>query len=163
MLNFGNKEFRNIVEQVAKNQCDIQDIKQTAQVLGEFGITIIGHVDEADQLPDASIFPGEYGDAYAVGTQAPYSYYVWTRPTSDIPEAHWFYIGVFPQPGPQGIQGIQGPKGDKGDPGLGLIAAIDNPVIATGYQVGQTWLNTYTGDVFRLIGGETPFWERVAN
>lgn len=161
MLNFGNKEFRNIVQQVAKNQCDIQEIKQTAQVLGEFGITVIGHVDEADQLPDAAMFAGEYGDAYAVGTSTPYSYYVWTRPTSEILEAHWFYIGVFPQPGPQGTQGVQGPKGDKGDPGLGIITYPYNPTTVEGYSLQQTWLNTLTGDVFQLYAGDPNYWTRV--
>lgn len=159
MLNFGNKEFRNIVQQVAKNQCDIQEIKQTAQVLGEFGITVIGYVSSVDELPTDQVF--EYGDAYAVGTETPYSYYVWTRPTSEILEAHWFYIGVFPQPGPQGAQGVQGVQGPKGDPGLGILTYPYNPTTVEGYALQQTWLNTLTGDVFQLYAGDPNYWTRI--
>lgn len=164
MLNFGNKEFRNIVEQVGKNQCDIQDIKQSAQVLGEFGIKVIGYVEKESDLPNAAYFAGEYGDAYAVGAQTPYNYFVWTRPTVDNPSAHWFYIGVFPQPGPTGATGSVGPAGPKGDPGLGIIALPYNPSDVTGYELGQVWINYYTGDVFSLRpDGNNRFWVKQAS
>lgn len=164
MLNFGNKEFRNIVEQVGKNQCDIQEIKQTAQVLGEFGIKVIGYVEKEEDLPNAAYFAGEYGDAYAVGTQTPYNYFVWTRPTTDNPSAHWFYIGVFPQPGPTGATGSVGPAGPKGDPGLGVIALPYNPSDVTGYELGQMWINYATGDIFTLRpDGNNRFWVKQAS
>ena len=104
MLNFGNKEFRNLQEQVYKNMCDILDIKQMSVVLDEFGIKVIGQLDSADELPDPETYEGDFGDAYAVGTEAPYTFYIWTRnEMGDNPG--WFNIGTFPEPGPQGETG----------------------------------------------------------
>ena len=72
MLNFGNKEFRNLQEQVLKNMADIKDIHEGATVLGEFGIKVVGQVDSSSDLPDPTEYEGEYGDAYVVGEEAPY-------------------------------------------------------------------------------------------
>lgn len=79
MLAFGNREFRNLQEQVLKNQQDIEAIEGGSMVIGEFGIKVIGQVTTPEQLPDPEIYEGEYGDAYLVGTQAPYDYYIYTR------------------------------------------------------------------------------------
>lgn len=159
MLNFGNKEFRNIVQQVSKNQADINDIKTASKVLGEFGIKVIGYVEKESDLPLVDQFIGDYGDAYAVGTQPPYNYWVWTRPTNDITYAHWFYIGVFPAKGEQGERGLQGLPGPKGDPGLGVIALPYNPTDVTGYELGQVWINYYNGNVYSLRpDGNNRFW-----
>ena len=103
-----DKVYRNLQEQVLKNKIDIENILNSQQVLGEFGIKIVGYVETVGQLPEAESYAGKYGDAYAVGTATPYQYYVWTRPTSAITQAHWFYIGVFPQPGPTGATGATG-------------------------------------------------------
>ncbi len=102
MLNFGNKEFRNLQEQVLKNMEDIQDIQQGTTVLADFGIKVIGQVDDASELPDPATYEGEYGDAYIVGTEEPYDYYIFTRAFEGQEEPTWFNLGVFPQPGPQG-------------------------------------------------------------
>ena len=144
MLNFGNKEFRNLQEQVLKNMQDIEGIAQGSLVIGEFGIKVIGQVEDPDDLPDPAEYEGEYGDAYLVGTETPYDYYIFTRAFENADSPQWINIGVFPAPGPQGpagqdgqdgaqgprgatgatgpqgpqgLQGPQGPKGDKGDPG----------------------------------------------
>ena len=74
-----NKTYRNLQEQVFKNMKDIQDIQDGATVLAEFGIKVIGQVDDAEDLPDADTYEGDYGDAYIVGTEAPYDYYIFTR------------------------------------------------------------------------------------
>ena len=66
------------------------------------GIKVIGHVD-ALPIPDGTY---EYGDAYTVGTAAPYDMWIYTRADEFHVEAYWFNIGKFPAPGPQG------PKGD---------------------------------------------------
>ena len=79
MLKFGNKEFRNLQEQVLKNMRDIQNVMQGTTVLAEFGIKVIGQVDTAEELPDPATYEGEYGDAYVVGTEEPYEYYIFTR------------------------------------------------------------------------------------
>lgn len=66
------------------------------------GIKVVGHVD-ALPIPDGTY---EYGDAYTVGTAAPYDMWIYTRADEFHTEAYWFNIGKFPAPGPQG------PKGD---------------------------------------------------
>lgn len=114
MLQFGNKEFRNLQEQVLKNMRDIQDIMEGTTVLADFGIKVIGEVDQASDLPNPSTYleeGGEYGDAYVVGTEEPYEYFIFTRAFEGEEEPHWFDLGIFPLPGPQGPQGIQGPVG----------------------------------------------------
>lgn len=110
MLNFGNKDFRNLQEQVLKNMRDIQDIEQGATILANFGIKIVGQVDDVSELPDPATYEGEYGDAYIVGSD-PYEYYIFTRAFEGQEQPSWFNLGQFPVPGPQGE------KGDKGDTG----------------------------------------------
>lgn len=111
MLNFGNKEFRNLQEQVLKNMKDIQDIEEGATVLADFGIKVVGQVATYDDLPGAGSYEGEYGDAYLVGTEAPYEYYIFTRAFEGQEEPSWFNLGQFPVPGPQGETGAMGPIG----------------------------------------------------
>lgn len=125
MLNFGNKEFRNLQEQVFKNMRDIENLNQGAVVLDEFGIKVIGQVDTVMEMPTVADYKEnnpdwEYGDAYAVGTEAPYTLYILTRENETHAEDFWFDIGDFPAPGPQGPQGPQGetgPQGQTGNPG----------------------------------------------
>ena len=105
MLKFGNKEFRNLQEQVFKNMKDIQDIMDGTTVLAEFGIKVVGQVELASQLPDPSTYTGEFGDAYVVGASEPYDYYIYTRAFEGDETPQWFYLGKFPVPGPQGPQG----------------------------------------------------------
>ena len=117
MLKFGNKEFRNLQEQVLRNMKNIQDIMDGTTVLAEFGIKVIGHVNSAADLPDPETYEGEYGDAYVVGTEEPYNYYIFTRAFEGDETPQWFNLGVFPAPGPQGETGPQGPVGPQGPQG----------------------------------------------
>lgn len=117
MLKFGNKEFRNLEEQVLQNQKDIKYILEEEGVLNEFGIKVIGKVDNVGQLPPTDTYVGEYGDAYAVGTEPPYELYIWTRAFSGTTNPFWFNIGKFPVPGPEGVQGPEGPEGPIGQRG----------------------------------------------
>lgn len=158
-----DKVYRNLQEQVLKNKIDIENILTSQKVLAEFGIKVVGYVETAEELPSASEYTGNYGDAYAVGLSTPYDYYVFTRPTNDIPEAHWFNIGKFPLEGPQGPQGLTGPQGPQGPQGLGLISSSANPTVITGYTVGQIWINTSTADVFKLYAGNPNYWRREGN
>lgn len=112
MLNYGNKDFRNLQEQVLKNMRDIQDIEQGATVLADFGIKIVGQVDSAEDLPSPATYEGDYGDAYIVGESEPYEYYIFTRAFEGQEEPSWFDLGQFPVPGPQGETGPQGPAGE---------------------------------------------------
>lgn len=66
------------------------------------GIKVVGHVD-ALPIPVGTY---DYGDAYTVGTAAPYDMWIYTRADAFHSEAYWFNIGKFPALGPQG------PKGD---------------------------------------------------
>lgn len=133
MLKFGNKEFRNLQEQVLENMKNIQDIMDGTTVLAEFGIKVVGQVSSPEDLPDPATYEGEYGDAFIVGDSEPYDYYIFTRAFEGDPTPQWFDLGVFPQPGPQGpagqdgASGPQGPKGDKGDTGAQGPAGLQGP------------------------------------
>ena len=139
MLKFGNQEFRNLEEQVLKNQQDIQDFKDGNQTIAEFGITVVGILSSADQLPASG---DNFGDAYLIGTETPYDMRVWTR---NIPEqrAMWVDLGAFP------LQGPQGPKGDKGSQ---IYSGNGLPTI-TG-QEGDIYINTATGILYQYEGTE---------
>ena len=122
MIIVNNKELRNIQEQVEKNKNDIEHIVKSGGVLDEFGIKVVGEVSTIEELPTVAAYKEahvdwEYGDAYAVGTAAPYTIMILTRANDTIIEDHWFNIGRFPEPGPQGEQGIPGPKGETGAQG----------------------------------------------
>lgn len=139
MLKFGNQEFRNLEEQVFKNQQDIQDFKDGNQTIAEFGITVVGILTSADQLPASG---DNFGDAYLIGTEPPYDMRVWTR---NIPEqkAMWVDLGNFPLVGPVGPVG---PAGSQIYSGNGL------PTI-TG-QEGDVYINTATGILYQYEGME---------
>lgn len=116
MLKYGNKEFRNLEEQVRKNQEDIANHYAQDRVLADFGIKVVGQVDTPEDLPDAATYIGEYGNAYAVGTEAPYIYYIWTRANNISPTDYWFDFGEITIIGPQGRPGktVIGPAGERG-------------------------------------------------
>ena len=139
MLKFGNKEFRNIQEQVLENMQNIANLKEGTAVLDEFGIKVVGEVDSLQDLSSVADYKlahddWAYGDAFAIGTQPPYKLVILTRANDEIAADHWFDIGSFPMPGPkgdtgdQGEPGPQGPVGDKGDTGA---AAGFGSVLAT--------------------------------
>ena len=97
MLNFGNKEFRNLQEQVLylSNRSN-------------FGLNIKGEVKTVPQLGD--IPNTNIGDVYLVGKAAPFNFYIKTA------DKTWTNLGKLESnvPGPQGLQGIQGIKGTDG-------------------------------------------------
>lgn len=119
MLKYGNKEIRNLQEQVEKNMDDILAIQEGSYVLDEFGIKVVGQVDTEEELPTVEEYKEdhedwEYGDAFAIGTEAPYTLKILTRANDDHPSDYWFEIGQFPMPGPKGDKGDKGDKGEKG-------------------------------------------------
>lgn len=131
MLKFGNKEFRNLQEQVLKNMKDIATFKETKWVLDEFGIKMVGQVDSVIDVPTVEDYKAlhsewSYGDTYAVGEEAPYCLYVLTKANDTHLSDYWLNIGEFPAQGPQGEQGEQGdigPQGPAGNPGSNGIDA----------------------------------------
>ena len=133
MLKFGNKAFRNLEEQVLKNQQDITRVQ--AGVLIDRTIT----ESELSYYTTAS----NLGKYYLVESDDSKSLYLISRDSSNTIEA--VYLSEWPLgiEGPRGPQGEKGPKGDsiigprgyKGDqgaPGRGMdsLSAID----ATDYE-----------------------------
>ena len=108
MITVDGKQLRNLQEQVEKNKQDILYMLEEEGVLNQFGIKVVGQETSIAALPDPTTYTGDYGDAYAIGTEAPYNLYIFTRPNGTHPNNYWFNIGKFP---------LQGPKGDKGDTG----------------------------------------------
>lgn len=142
MLKYGNKEIRNLQEQVYKNQQDIAAMQEVTYVLDEFGIKVVGEVDSLEDLPTVEEYKEAhedwaYGDAYAVGTEAPYALYILTRAGDEVQVDHWFDIGEFPAPGPQGPQGAQGPQGPQGRQGEKGDAGATGPQGQQGEQGPQ--------------------------
>lgn len=157
MLKYGNKEFRNLEEQVRQNKDDIARHYAQDRVLADFGIKVVGQVDAPADLPPEDSYAGEYGDAYAVGTEAPFTFYIWTRANSTHPEDYWFDFGEITIVGPQGPKGdtVVGPMGKRGS--LWYTGATTTSV--TGAQDGDMFLAT-NGNVYRYLAGS---WNLITN
>ena len=126
MIKVGDKILRNLEEQVQY----LTSYHEVNQGLVQWGIRVVDKVATVDDLPDPKTYEGEYGDAIAVGTEPPYEFYIFTRPTSQNPNDNWFDFGQISIVGPVGPQG---PKGDKGDTGestkwYSYIDLPNNPV-----------------------------------
>ena len=137
MLKFGNKEFRNLEEQVYKNQQDIADL--TAGISAAIGYmpTILGVYARFDEIPTGSY---NTGDTFLVGSGTPYSVYVYTD------KNQWVNVGQFP---------VAGPKGDKGDLGSVITAAAGSPQV-TPESLNDFYIDTITGDWYvasRTVSG----------
>lgn len=138
---------RNLMEQVNKNKSDIEYILNTEGTLNSYGIKVVGQVDSAVNLPkkaDYEVWPFDYGDAFAVGTAPPYTFYIWTRAFGAFLEDHWFNVGQLSIPGPVGPQGPEGPTGRDGPIGPAGPQGKDGPVGPQGPQ-GKQGLPGNTG------------------
>lgn len=171
MLTVENKTYRNLQEQVYKNAQDILNFKYGEGVLNQFGIKVIDQVNSIADLPTVQNYIQSqealgreldelYGDAIAVGATTPYTLYIFTRAFSGIEEPEWFSIGQFPVAGPQGQQGIQGPVGPQGTRGSTWTILPNDPTTTSGYQNGDSFLNSATGDVYFFNGNS---WIRQGN
>jgi len=169
MLKYGNKEFRSLEEQVQKNKEDIANHYNIDRVLADFGIRVIGQITRVEDLPDPDTFTGSYGDAYAVGAQPPYAFYIWTR--ADVNAGHetdyWLNIGDLAIVGPQGPQGIQGPVGPQGEQGIGWINfndVNDVPPLNNTAPLQTLAFNAGTGSVWvRVKINYTNMWIKMGN
>ena len=132
-------DLLNPLDAIERNKQDIQAFKDANQTIAEFGITVVGILSSANQLPASG---DNFGDAYLIGTKTPYDMRVWTR---NIPEqrAMWVDLGAFP---------LQGPKGPKGDKGSQIYSGNGLPTI-TG-QEGDIYINTATGILYQYEGTE---------
>lgn len=98
--------YRNLQEQVLKNKEDIARHYEITRVLEDFGIRVVGRYNTFEELEAAT--PSlvlEYGDAYAIGEQPPYVFYIWTRANNDSTEDYWFNMGQIAIEGPEGPAG----------------------------------------------------------
>lgn len=110
MIKVGDKYLRNLEEQV-QYLTNYHDVNQG---LVQWGIRVVGQVTSESELPDPATYDGEYGDAIAVGAQAPFSFFIWTRASIEGGADYWFPFGQISIVGPQGPVGPQGEKGDTG-------------------------------------------------
>lgn len=157
--------LRNLEEQVRKNKEDIAKHYAADRVLADFGIKIQGIVVTESQLPDPGTYQGEYGDAYAVGTDPNYyEYYVYTRPDPNTGRLTnwWMDIGNLTIVGPMGPSG---PIGPQGEPGLSPLwyTSTTLPTDLTPYREGDMLLITGSntpGDVYRFTGSR---WKYATN
>ena len=171
MITIDNKEYRNLEEQVEWNKTMISKVISRELTLASFGIREIQHVAKAEDIPSPDVYKQErpdweYGDAYSVGQEPPYYFWVLTRADAEHTTDYWFDLGLFPAPG------IQGPKGDKGDKGDTGATGPQGPIGrtgATGAQgpqgpqgpqglqgaTGATGAKGDPGDPFTLIGTVT--------
>lgn len=106
MITIDGVTYRNLQEKVLKNANDIASIIAGNVVLGELGIKVVGQAVNVSQLPVPENYTGEYGDAFLIGTETPYDYYIFTRPFEGQTQPQWFNLGKFPVAGPQGEPGI---------------------------------------------------------
>ena len=132
MITVNNKELRNLQEQVLANMQDIEDFKNGNQTIAEFGITVVGIVEDAASIPAVGV---EFGDAYLVGTKPPYDMRVWTRNVNEDTAA-WVDLGEFP---------LQGPKGDTGPQGTTWTVGVGAPKYNP-YRSGDMYLDKVTGN-----------------
>lgn len=106
-------------------------IYETGGMGGGTSFGILGYYATADILR-ASVTDPKTGDAYGIGSSAPYEMYVY-----DGVHNTWVNNGTMIQgpegpEGPQGPQGLEGEQGPQGDPGttytpiIGTIQTVDN-------------------------------------
>lgn len=151
MITIDNVQYRNLEEQVKKNMDDIKYILEEEGVLNEFGIKIVGQISSTLSLPNPDTYDGEYGDAYAVGINPPYTLFIFTRANGSHPNDYWFNIGEFPLTGPTGPRGPQGPQGPTGTRGSTWQNGTSAPT-TSGNLSGDKYLNTTNGDVYNYTG-----------
>ena len=154
-------EFLNLQQQVQKNKEDIARHYAIDRALANFGIKVVGRADSEDQLPDPETYAGTYGDAYAVGVEAPYTYYIFTRPdlNQGIATSYWLDVGQISVQGPEGPIGPQGPQGEPGTSSrwyfgstVPTVSANDGDIflISSGPSLGNIY--GYTGQTWVFLG-----------
>lgn len=107
MIEVDNKVYRNLQEQVGKNQSDIEALEKQLPYNGPYATT-------ADIPSDVLV----NGGIYLIGASAPYAIYKYNEDDEEYTNLGNFGgTGPTGATGPQGPQGERGPKGDKGDTG----------------------------------------------
>ena len=119
-IRIDDKLYFNLEEQVQY----LTKYHELNKGLVEWGIQVVGQVEKPEDLPIP--YNGAYGDAIAVGTKAPFFFYIWTRATIEGDPAYWFPYGEISIVGPPGPKGETGNKGDPGESSKWYISASIN-------------------------------------
>lgn len=131
-------DFLNALQAIERNKQDIQDFKNGNQTIAEFGITVVGILSDASQLPAQ----GEnYGDAYLIGTETPYDMRVWTRDVANE-TAKWVDLGSFP---------LAGPVGERGEIGSVIYFGTEDKENEQADRAGDFYINTVTGYWYQSV------------
>jgi len=101
MIEINGKIYRNVQEQVKKNQDDIEALENQLPYNGPY--------DDTDDIPSNVLVNG---GIYLIGESTPYSIYKYNEQDETFKD-----LGYFGAKGETGAAGPQGPKGDKGDTG----------------------------------------------
>ena len=101
MIEINGKEYRNIQEQVGKNQQDIEALEKLLPYNGPY--------DSTEDIP-ATILVN--GGIYLIGIEDPYTIYKY-----DESEEDFIDLGNFGGTGPTGATGATGPQGERGPQG----------------------------------------------
>lgn len=152
MITINGIEYRNLEEQVLENKRKIAEHYNIDRVLAEFGIRVLGTLENSIELPYSDTL--QYGDAYLVGETLPYDVYVWTRANENAghPHDYWLDIGPLSIIGPEGPRGEQGPQGIQGIDGTRWYITT-NPTPPGGARVNDLWLDTSTGNIYIKLAG----------
>lgn len=149
--------LRNLQEQVLKNKQDIENHYNQTRTLELFDVKVIGVLSEWEE-PTGQVF--EYGDAYFVGTEAPYSLYIFTRADSVHPNDYWLEIKDLIVEGPQGKpltfdELTEAQKEQlRGEPGISPKWFVVNKYAGvSGMKDGDMLLVGSSGDVYQRENG----------
>ena len=163
MFKYKNKEYRNLTEQVNKNQFDILRLLEGDATLAQFGLKVVNLSSTAPIAKPDPIEGDEnvFGYAWLVGSDPSYQMYVWTRTERNL-DGEWVNIGQFPMPGPQGAPGSQGPKGETGAQGpqgvRGSLWSYVDKVLPTSANKGDFCMTSdfniyvYSGTAWVYVG-----------
>lgn len=146
MIKVKDKTYRNLEEQVQY----LSDYHTINQGLAQWGIRVVGQVVSESLLPPPAAYDGEYGDAYAVGEEAPFFFYIWTRPSIVGEPGYWFPFGEISIVGPQGPKGDKGDKGNTGESTKWYVGTYPSEVANP--QVNDLYLFSGDGDVYQYNG-----------
>ena len=150
MIRINGNEYRNLEEQVQANKNDIARIVEGEELLARLGIKVVGQEETPEGLPNPVTYSGEYGDAFLIGTEKPYDFYIFTRPFEGETDPQWFNLGPFPVAGPQGEPGEQGLRGPQGTRGSQWFFGSTPPTTFRDYVIGDVYFNVSTGNIWHL-------------
>lgn len=146
--------LRNLQEQVLENKQNIARHFEQQRVLEDYGIRIVATVNSPEELPNPIDYTGVYGDAYAVGAEPPYTFYIFTRPNTALGETEnrWFDIGELAIAGPMGPMGPRGIQGERGESSRWLTGT--SLPVGGGLRENDLFLNSTNGDVYQYLNNE---------